>query len=349
MRIAHISEKLLLTIGILKVAFVALFFLSFPFVKNADVHAQASCNGIDLIEKIKSEDQAQYEQILAHAAKIENGNSILWRVEKDGQPNSWLFGTMHMADPKISTLQPDVTQAIDGVQSVVLETTDILDPEAAKAAMSELTHLTLMPWGSSLKDFVNDDLEDELDAAVSARGIPAFLANRMQPWLIATTVALPICEIERKNAGEEVLDSVLGQYAVEQGKAVKGLESSKEQLEAIAGLPQDYHVSALEETLKSGNQAQDMSETMKGLYLKGEISKILPLMEVLSPESFTGEGIVNFERELIIKRNITMVERVLPMLESESIFMAVGALHLPGEQGIVTLLRSKGYTVTSAR
>ncbi len=349
MSAVKLSEKLLLTLGLLKLAFVTIFFLSFPFVEDTKVHAQSACTGANLIEKIQAENPDGYKEILAAAEKTENGNSILWRIEKEGQPSSWLFGTMHMADPAIATLQPDIIDAVNGVQSVVLETTDILNTEAAQAAMSEIVHLTLMPSGTSLKDLVDDELEDELDAAVSARGIPAFLANRMQPWLIATTVALPVCEIQRKNDGEIVLDAALGQYAIDNDKKVKGLESSKEQLEAIASLPEAYHVEALEATLKSGSQAQDMSETMKSLYLKGEISKILPMMKVISPESFTGQGAVDFQTLLIDKRNFTMVERVLPMLKAESIFMAVGALHLPGEKGIVKLLRDKGYTVTATR
>jgi len=349
MRAAQISEKFLLMIGLLKLALVAMFFLSFPFMESANVHANDACTGENLIEKMRTEEPDKYAEVLAHAEAIENGGSIFWRIEKEGHPSSFLFGTMHMADPKIATLQTDVIDALKDVETVVLETTDVLNMEAAKASMAELAHLTLMPSGSSLKDLINDDLEDELDEAVAARGIPAFVANRMQPWLVATTVALPICEMSRKNSGEQVLDAVLGNYAIENGKQVKGLETSKEQLEAIALLPQDYHVSALEETLKSGNQSQDMSETMKALYLNGEISKILPLMRVLAPESFNGEGAVDFERELIDKRNFNMVERSLPILEKERVFIAVGALHLPGEKGIVKLLRDNGYIVTALR
>jgi len=52
---------------------------------------------------LKAEDNAAYERILAEASGVINSNSIFWKVEKEGQKPSWLFGTMHMADPEIAT------------------------------------------------------------------------------------------------------------------------------------------------------------------------------------------------------------------------------------------------------
>lgn len=350
MRFERFCQKTLYVIASIKLLLIAAFFsagvLSNP--QHASAQSEASCKGDNLLEKLKIEDNAAYERIITEASKIENSESIFWKVEKAGQKPSWLFGTMHMADPEIATLKEPIKNAILASDALIIESVDALDPVAAQKAMGKLGHLTLLTEGT-LRDLVEDDLEDELETAVSARGIPMLLANRMQPWLIATTISLPICEIQRKQAGDKVLDAELAEFAKTSGKAVKGLESIEEQLTALASLPQEYHVSALEETLASGDLAVDMIETLKQSYLNGKMGVVFPLMKEVMPKSGDGEGALQLQEVLIDKRNILMANRAEPIFKEGSAFMAVGALHLPGETGLVKLLREKGYTVTAVQ
>ena len=348
MRFETLCEKVLFVFGLIKVALIAAFFAGSTLIDTDSANAQteAVCNGQDLLLKLKNEDSAAYARILAEAEKTLNSNSVFWKIEKSGEPQSWLFGTMHMADPAISTIREDVKSAVRNSENLVIESTDALDPQAAQKAIGELAHLTLLTEGT-LRDLVEDDLEDELEAAVAARGLPMMLADRMQPWLIATTVALPVCELQRKQAGGKVLDQALAEFAKQEGKNVQGLETVGEQLTAMASLPQEYHVSALEETLASGNGAVDMIETLKATYLDGNMGVVFPLMKEVMPKTGSGKGAADFQEVLIEKRNSTMLERMLPILKSGSSVVAVGALHLPGDKGLVKLLRDEGYTVTS--
>ena len=350
MRFETVCERTLLIFGMIKILLIAALFyaasLSAP--QSAMAQSDASCKGTNLLKKLEIEDSAAHKRIVDAASNIENSNSIFWKVEKEGQKPSWLFGTMHMADPEISTLKENVKAAILASDTLVIESIDALDPASAQKAMAELAHLTLLTEGT-LSDLVEDDLEDELAEAVSVRGIPMPLADRMQPWLIATTISLPVCEIQRKQTGEKVLDAKLADFAKNSGKDVKGLESIAEQLTALASLPQVYHVSALEETLVSGDLAVDMIETLKQSYLMGNMGIVFPLMKEVMPRSSQGEGAVKLQEVLIDKRNLTMAERVEPILQSGSTFVAVGALHLPGETGLVKLLRANGYSVTAVQ
>lgn len=350
MHVETLCKKSLIIMTAIKVLMIASFFLGaiVALPKQGNAQSEASCKGENLLTKLAVEDKPAFDRIQEAAAKIENSDSIFWKVEKEGQQPSWLFGTMHMADPAIATLKPEIKQAILASDTLVIESTDALDPVAAQQAMGKLAHLTLMSEGT-LRDLVRDDLEDELEEAVSARGIPMQLANRMQPWLIATTISLPICEIQRKQSGEKVLDAVLADFAKNENKDIKGLESIEEQLTALAKLPQSYHVSALEETLSSGEVALNMIETLKQTYLEGKMGVVFPLMQEVMPQSGNGEGALQLQEELIDKRNVTMAERVEPILKSGASFVAVGALHLPGEKGLVKLLRDKGYTLSPAQ
>lgn len=342
-----VCEKSLFILGALKILLVIAFFVvgNLGFPNQAKAQSEASCKGTNLLEKLKAEDNAAYERIVAEASGVLNANSIFWKVEKQGQKPSWLFGTMHMADPEIATLREDVKAAILASDTLVIESVEALDPVAAQKAMGGLAHLTLLTEGT-LRDLVEDDLEDELEAAVTVRGIPMPLADRMQPWLIATTISLPVCELQRKQSGAKVLDAALAEFAQTSGIAVKGLETIAEQLTALASLPEAYHVSALEETLASGDLAVDMIETLKQSYLAGNMGFVFPLMKEVMPKSGSGEGALQLQVELIDKRNVLMAERSEEILKAGSTFIAVGALHLPGETGLVKLLRDDGYTVT---
>ncbi len=350
MRFQTVCDRSLLLFTLIKVLLIAAFFSGamFAMPENANAQSEASCKGNNLLQTLQAEDKQAYDRIIAEAGEIRNSDSIFWKVEKEGQKPSWLFGTMHMADPDIATLREDVKKAVQASDTLVIESVEALDPVAAQKAMGSLAHLTLLTEGT-LRDLVEDDLEDELETAVTARGLPIQLADRMQPWLIATTIALPICEIQRKQSGEKVLDAVLADYAKTSGKEIAGLESIAEQLTALASIPQSYHVSALEETLSSGDLAVDMIETLKQSYLAGNMGVVFPLMKEVMPQSGKGEGALQLQEELIDKRNVTMAERSEPILKSGSAFIAVGALHLPGETGLVKLLRDKGYSVTAIK
>ncbi|MDJ0613197.1 MAG: TraB/GumN family protein [Rhizobiaceae bacterium] len=342
-------ENLLITLGVLKLILVFTFFASFSVIDPRTANAQAdSCSGTNLLTQLENEDPLAYRNVKAQADVVINSKSVFWKIEKDGVAPSYLFGTMHLSDPRISTLTDDVKSALAQSDTVVVESVDALDPQKAQQAMGKLAHLTFLTQGT-LRDLVDDELEDELKSTVEERGIPMNLADRMQPWVVATTISLPVCEIQRKQSGELVLDSVLAQHAEDNGLALKGLETIEEQLTVLATLPESYHVSALEETLASGSLANDMIHTMKDIYKQGNIGIIFPLMKAVMPKTGSGEGAAQFQEALIEKRNLTMAERVEPMLENGKVFVAVGALHLPDETGLVKLLRDRGYKVTSLR
>ncbi len=341
------SERLLLALGFAKLVLVLAFFMTFGSASNA--LAAAECQGENLIEKLERENPAELAKIREEAQSVANADSILWKIELEGRATSWLFGTMHMADPEITTLPENVEAALSKAQTIVVESTEALEPAAAANAMVKLAHLTLLGPDQNLSKMIDPDLTDELEAATTARQLPMPLVDRLQPWLVATTVSLPVCELLRKKSGALVLDQVIAAHAKENNKELLGLETIEEQFSSIASLPQEYHLKALEETLALGSGAEDVIETLKSLYKNGDTGMIFPLMRSVSPKIFTGEGATDFQSVLIENRNRLMTERSLPTLEKGGAFIAVGALHLPGDTGLVALLSDAGYQVTAAR
>ncbi|WP_149739204.1 TraB/GumN family protein [Rhizobium sp. RU20A] len=311
--------------------------------------AEEACAGRDLMAEWRSSDPAAVAAVEKEAAAIPNGKGIFWKIEKPGIPASYLLGTMHVTDPRVLKMPDGAAEAFAAAATVVVESDEILDQQKAAAAMLANPHLTMLPQGKSIADYLTDDEEKKLDAELKTRGLPLALLSRMKPWLISSYVALPACELARKGKGAAFLDMKLAQDAVRDGKQLKGLETLVEQLSAMDDLPIEFHLKALIETLALGNTIEDVMATMTTLYVNGEIGMVLPMMKAAA-KAATGKDdtdSADFEQRVIIDRNHVMATRTAPILAAGNVFMAVGALHLPGDEGLVELLRKDGFTVTA--
>jgi uncharacterized protein YbaP (TraB family) len=307
------------------------------------------CTGANLLDEIRRSDVATLAEIEAKADAVVNGRGSLWTVEKEGVAPSHLFGTMHVTDPRVIALAPEAQSAFDASATVVIETTDVLDPATMMAAMTKRPDLMMFTDGASLFSLLEPETEAEVREALQARGIPPASVQKMKPWMLAAAIALPACEMARKSAGLPFLDIKLAEDAKADGKEIAGLESMIDQLEAMASLPMNFHVDGLVATLRLGNRVDDMFETMIALYVGGEIGMLWPLFNAVLPMGDeSAAAYAAFEEAMVTARNRNMAESARPFLDRGEAFIAVGALHLPGPDGLVELLRKDGYTVTRA-
>ncbi|BCH22238.1 MULTISPECIES: TraB/GumN family protein [unclassified Mesorhizobium] len=330
-----------------------LFLLSFMAVATlASGQARAEmpeCTGKDLMASIRTDDPDTFRRIEQEAAATVNGKGLLWKLEKEGRAPSFLFGTMHMTDPRVTSLPPAAQRAFDASQTVVIETTDVVDPARMMAAVMKKPELTMFTDDTTLPSLLSPEDAAVVDAALAKRGIPLASVIKMKPWILATMAVLPACETARKAAGAPVLDVKLAKDAEASGKKLEGLETATEQLEAMASLPMDFHLEGLVETLKLGDRMDDIVETMITLYLRGDMGMYWPLFRAALPDAAGDEaGYAAFEEAMITERNKTMAGKAEPLLAAGNAFIAVGALHLPGPDGLVELFRKAGYTVSPA-
>lgn len=342
------AERALALVAAAHLVLFALFVLSLASAADALSQPRAACQGEDLVAALRRSDPERLEAAVAEAASVVNGNAIFWKVEKPGLAPSFLLGTMHSADPRVTRMPEGAGEAFAAASTVIIENTQMLDPEAMKAAMIELKDYTFLTDGSTLDEFVAPGRLGDLQSAVEARAMPWMVARHMQPWLIAAAIAIPVCEVEAKNAGAPVLDSLIGHRARAEGKQLVGLETIEEQFAAVSSIPRDFHVNALNETLGLGTLADSMMETTKLLYLEGNTALLLSLIRAYAPKTYAGKGYAAFQERLIARRNRLMVERAAAYLDRGNAFMAVGALHLPGGEGLVALLRARGFRLVPA-
>jgi uncharacterized protein YbaP (TraB family) len=308
----------------------------------------SGCTGKNLLAELQQNDPIKYAAILAESDKVANGKSIFWKLEKPGVRPSWLLGTMHVTDPRVLTMPKGAPEADKAADTIIVESDEILDDKKAAMALLAKPELMMFTDGSTISKFLSPADNAKLEAGLKERGIPLAAVSRMRPWMISSVVSLPPCEIARKTKGAQFLDQRIAIEAAAAGKQVKGLETLGDQLQAMADLPVEFHLKSLIETLQLGDKMQDVVETMTDLYLAGDIGATMPMLKIVAPDgNDDGSDYAAFEQRIILDRNKVMAEHAAPILANGNVFMAVGALHLTGDQGLIELFRKQGFTVTA--
>lgn len=310
----------------------------------------AACGGKDLIAELKTSDPAKYATFVTEGDKVLNGRSIFWKIEKPGIRTSWLLGTMHVTDPRVLVMPKGASEADQKADTIIVESDEILDEKKAAAAIFTRPELTMLANGATINSLLPPADVSKLEAGLAKRGIPLGAVSHMQPWMISSVVASPSCELTRKAQGAQFLDQKIATDAAAAGKQVKGLETLVDQLQAMADLPVAFHLKSLIETLELGDKMNDVVETMTDLYISGNAGATMAMLKAVTPDGDDADSdsdYATFEQRIILDRNKVMAERAAPILARGNIFMAVGALHLSGEQGLVELFRKQGFTVTA--
>lgn len=312
---------------------------------------EIACTGKNLIPVIHASEPQIAKRMVADAQSMPYGEGLIWAIEKEGLQPSYLFGTIHMSDPRLLEMRPEVAKAFDTSATLALEITEILDPKKlAGNAFATMQYTTYMD-GSSL----NDKLEDEDQKAISEvvrkkLGLPWSVASKMKPWALMGSLGLPACEMARKRAQRPVVDTRLGQLAKEQGKQIVALETMIGQLKAMDSLPEEVALKGLVQSASLGTRLDDLFETMIQLYLEEKTALIWSLMRRVAVEGFVpaqeNAEYAAFQREIVDRRNITMTEEAEKLIKQGNAFIAVGALHLPGEHGMLNILAQKGYRIS---
>lgn len=173
-------------------------------------------------------------------------------------------------------------------------------------------------------------------------GMPEAAVLDYKPWALVVLLSAPA------GAGGEFLDLALYRQAKEAGKQILGLESIDEQLAVFEGLDESQQVEMLRLTLAAQDHMDDLLGALITAYLAGDLAK-LQHISARYPALGSGELGEHFREVAIDRRNHRMAERAAPQLERGGCFVAVGALHLPGEKGLLELLRQRGYQVRAVR
>ena len=266
-----------------------------------------------------------------------HGQGRLFEVTAAGISPSYVFGTMHVTDPEVLRLPRPVARAFDACTRLLLELAATPEIEA------RLAEAMLLSDGRTLSEIVGPEVYGKLLQRAAAYGLPAQQVNRFRPWAAALIFSFPMAELDRSISGILPLDRALQAAADGRGMNVFGLETLDEQIAAFGDMSEPDQVSSLRMTLDQNPKIDALYADMKQAYLAGDLDRLHAMS--LSMLGSDPKLVAFFEKQFIEMRNQRMVERMARHLRQGAAFVAVGALHLSGESGILRLLEMRGYKV----
>jgi hypothetical protein len=261
-------------------------------------------------------------------ARFDHG--LLWAVRAPGGGASHLFGTIHVADDEIVDLPAPVGRRFAASRAFVMEVV----PEADE--IMQMAALMYFDDGGRLSALVSPPLYQRVVQILSAYNLPEQAIAVMRPWSAYLTMSYPADM-------RPVLDLQLLARAQEAGLAVHGLETLLEQGRVFSEMNESDQVRLLADTACHHDRLREDMETMKRLYLQRDLKGMFVFSQ---QQAFADNALYEALAErLLTRRNALMAERMLPHLDEGGAFIAVGAMHLPGEDGILNRLAKKGYRV----
>jgi uncharacterized protein len=260
---------------------------------------------------------------------------LLWRVERVGAAPSHLFGTVHLADKRATTLPDEVRIQFDAAKSFAMEVG--LDQSNVAALAARMMYRD----GRDLPAVIGEALFRKIVPLTAALGLPPEITRLFKPWAMVLLLQMP-----QQNSAD-VLDFMLQRMAGEQGKALFYLETIDEQVAALDKMPDKEQLALLRHTVETHHELDAKREEMLQAYLQRDLGLLWRISEAevaQRPELRPLKQV--FDQRLLFDRNIRMAQRMQPQLKSGSAFIAVGAMHLYGERGLLALLAREGYRVT---
>lgn len=277
------------------------------------------------------------EQSTAEESRFTQGR--LWQVEAPGVAPSWVVGTMHSADPEIATPWPALARVMDRVDSITVEL--ILD-QAATAAMGRAM---VLDDGRTLGEIAGPQRMARIAEVAQNYGMPLASLQNFKPWAVTMIFSVPPSELQRQAQGGPMLDNVLRQHGETREIPIHAIESVEEQIALFADYVEDEQLALLDAVLEMQPQMETQFDELRRAWLAGDLASLYrTAMEI--PDMGAIEIVEDFTTRLVVERNHRMAERIEPQLSEGNALIAVGALHLPGEEGLLALLAEEGYTVT---
>lgn len=266
------------------------------------------------------------------SAQAGAANGLIYRITGNGISPGYLVGTMHSEDPRVTALLAEFAPLIEQVDLVAVE----MVPDAV--TMLAIGAATLLPFDQSLRGLIGEERFGALQAAARQRDIPTGLLDRLKPWAAAVTLGMPGSESGR------FLDMEIYLEALRQQRRVVGLESAAEQLKVFDDMSPALQIRLLEDMIKNAHRLPKQLETLTSAYLEGDLATLdrVARAQYAGMPSEIGRW---FDEALLERRNVRMLERAKGLLDQQSVLIAVGALHLAGDSGLVAGLEGLGYRV----
>ncbi|MCG7622848.1 TraB/GumN family protein [Epibacterium sp. Ofav1-8] len=305
----------------------------------------AACTGTDLRETAAP---ALRAEVAAELAATPYAEGLSW-IATRGERRLHIIGTMHLNDPRHDRLVQHMTPAIEAADAVLLEVNPA-DKSRLNRTLGTTPSMVFITEGPSLIDRMPADDWQQIADQAQAAGIPAFMAAKMRPWFLSMSLSVPRCARSIRDVTEG-LDAKLMQVAEAAEVPMLSLEDPLQLFRLLDAAPLEEQVAELRSYIAMMGVGPDDFYTMVESYFDGAVQEytLLQLKQFLRADS----PLPRAEREaqvaellelLLYQRNRDWIP-VIEATEGRRLVVAVGAAHLPGDDGVLALLEAAGYRI----
>lgn len=259
-----------------------------------------------------------------------NDNSLLWKVTAPSGAESYVFGTIHVADTGVFRQRDTVLKLLDNCSSFWAELH--LDSASGMGDLTTMASKFLLPDGQTLSDFFTASQMKLVRKAIREKlGPMGTIAESLKPGALVVLLTLD----SLPSTAPMSIDEFLWKRAKNRHKKRYGIERIDEQLAVLDSIPP----SVLIEALESPGESRAMINELLTAYAQEDLGHIVMLVDSLT-------GLESYMLKINDERNLRMAARLQQTLSNGGAFIAIGSAHLGGKQGLLAVLSKQGYAVT---
>lgn len=268
---------------------------------------------------------------------------LLWKISGNGlEKPSYLFGTHHIAPVSVIDSVPGMNDAIANSDKIYGEM--IMSEATSPQSQQVMMGYAMAPQDSLLTSVLAPAQIDSLNTMLKRYMGPMGSANQfaqLKPAMLSTLLALMQSQTIFPNFNpQQQLDGEIQKRGAALGKEIGGFETIQDQCNALFGSSIIEQAENLMDMVRHDDQAAGMAKKLAQAYLSGDLNAMLALME--DPANGASE---EWTERMINRRNANWMRVMAGLLPTASVLIAVGAGHLPGDEGLISLLRKNGYSV----
>ena len=268
-------------------------------------------------------------------AQDDKSNSLLWEISGNGlQQPSYLFGTIHMICKKDFFLSDVAKEKFTSSKQIYLEL-DMDDPQLQVNMM----RLMQLPAGESLKSKFGEKSSSKLDSFLNKEmSMRLAVFDRFKPMMLISLIAQRILSCTEM----ESYEMSFVKMASQQKKELLGLERIDDQVAVFDAIPDSAEIRSIINMIGNIDEQKVEFNRMVAFYRNQDLKALYKLM-IESPEMLGSQEL------LLDRRNQHWIPVMESAMKKSPAFFAVGAGHLPGNNGVIELLRKQGYTVNPVK
>lgn len=257
-------------------------------------------------------------------------NSLLWEITGNGlEQKSYLFGTIHMICPDDFLMDDRIKMAFEDADELIMEL-DMDDPELNQKMQQSSLNPGMKNIGSSFseseKEALNEFLTTKYGAGMDQLGI-------LKPFVLMSMISMKMLPCEQIESYEMFFTNL----ATSQKKNIEGLETIEYQMGIFDQIPEEVQTKEIAKMVTTDESLDEFGQMVEA-YTAEDINK---LYEVVTENEMMG----NFNEIMLDNRNKNWIPVMEKNMKENQVFFAVGSGHLGGDNGVINLLRGKGYTV----